>query len=193
MTTRQNADELVREVEAVLSQDPDLRAGMTPDGAYANCFAASARLADGLRDRGVRCGLLRVTGARADMAGAAGRWPWVPPAGMAHWVVRVGDRAVCVTARQFDRDAPVPLIEPLEDLAGRWERVESWACEDCPRLWVDDRHVEMAPPELVVEHREASRASAGRGPFPDPRHLDSAELAPVPGHELIEVRPGDEH
>ena len=151
-----------------------------PDGAYANCLAVSATCAAWLRARDVRCGLLKMTGSRHAFAEAAGRWPYCDPAGVEHWTVAVDGESVDWSARQFDPAAAWPEIQPVGALAARWRAVEQWACERCTQLVADPRHVELAPATLAAEHRARARDSAGRGPFPDPRHVrDESPLAPL--------------
>ena len=61
----------------------------SPQGAYANCYAASVHFARFLRLRNVECGLLHVSGSKAVMSLGAGRWPWVDQRRLEHWVVLV--------------------------------------------------------------------------------------------------------
>lgn len=156
------------------------RACSSPDGAYANCLAASAACAAWLRAHEVRCGLMKVVGSRQAFPRAAGRWPYCDPAGFTHWTVVVDGRSVDWTARQFQPTAAWPEILPLAALAERWQGVEAWVCERCPELVAEPRHLEMAPAELAAVHRERARESAGCGPFPDPRHpRDERPLDPL--------------
>ena len=149
----------------------------TPDEAYANCLAVSARFAQWLRDRDVPAGLLHLRGLRdASVDGAAGRWPHCDPAAFEHWTTVVGDRSVDWTGRQFDPAAPAPSVVAVGRLAERWDAVETWACERCARLVDDPVHAHLAPVSMAAEHAEIARRTGGAGPFPDPRHLDSAPL-----------------
>ena len=154
----------------------------TPDDAYANCLAVSARFAQWLRDRGVAAGLLHLTGLDGGPAGgAAGRWPRCDPEGFEHWTTLVGDLSVDWTARQFDPDADAPSVVPVDRLAERWRAVETWACEDCDRLVDDGAHAELAPAAMAREHAAIAERTSGAGPFPDPRHTTSAPLRRICG------------
>jgi hypothetical protein len=152
------------------------RACARPDGAYANCLAVSATFAGWLRERGVACGLLRLSSSMWPFTAATGRWPFCDPAAVAHWTVAVHGASVDWSARQFDPAAAWPDTLPIAELAARWRTVQSWACERCPDLVADSRHREAAPDWLVAQHRSLARGTGGRGPFPDPRHDDSAPL-----------------
>lgn len=139
-------------------------------GAYANCLAVSTHCAHWLRDRGVACGLLHLIGSREPFPEGAGRWRFCDPAKTEHWSVRVERWSIDWTARQFNPRAPWPQVERVDALAARWSAAEDWACHRCPRLFIDARHLELAPAGLDREHRALAEASSGRGPFPDPRH-----------------------
>jgi hypothetical protein len=155
------------------------RACATPDGAYANCLAVSVAFAVWLREHGIPCGLLRMAGSAQPFAAASGRWPFCDPAVFAHWTVSVGGASVDWSARQFDPAAAWPQVLPVAELASRWREVEPWACERCPELVADRRHVELAPVWLAERHRALASATAGRGPFADPRHDGTAVLVPM--------------
>jgi hypothetical protein len=146
------------------------RACDDPAGAYANCLAVSVRCAEWLRERDVDCELLRSSGSRMAFPGGSGRWPFFDPARIRHWSVGVGPWSIDWTARQFRPDFGWPEVMPSEALARRWSATDVWACRRCSRLVADPRHRELAPDGLEREHREIARATAGRGPFPDPRH-----------------------
>jgi hypothetical protein len=155
----------------------------SPAGAYANCLAMSARFTEWLRARGVAAGILHLTGMKAPLdAGAAGRWPACDPSTFQHWTTLVGDAAVDWTARQFDPAAPVPTVAPAAELTEGWNEAEVWACEHCDRLVDDDAHADMAPAGLDTEHAALARATAGTGPFPDPRHDTTAPLTRICAH-----------
>jgi hypothetical protein len=151
----------------------------TPEGAYANCLALSARYAAWLRDRGEPAGLLALRGSRSAFPAAAGRWPFCDPGAHAHWVTASAGWAVDWTFRQFDPGSAWPSVVPVAALADRWREVELWACEGCADLLADPRHGELTPAGLHAQHAALARATAGAGPFPDPRHDDTAPLAPL--------------
>ena len=146
------------------------RACADPQRAYANCLALSALCAQRLRAAGVACGLLHLAGSRDSLTNAAGRWPYCDPAGLQHWTVAVGAWSIDWTARQFAAAAAWPDVRPIEELTASWGVVEPWACERCEPLVAHRLHLELAPAWLESAHRAIARASAGRGPFPDPRH-----------------------
>jgi hypothetical protein len=152
------------------------RACRHPAGAYANCLALSVRCALWLRSRGVACGLMHLAGSLEPFSRAAGRWPFCDPADTQHWTVGAGDWSIDWTARQFRARAPWPEVERVAALAARWRLVEVWACDRCPQLVADQRHLELTPPGLDREHRALARATGGRGPFHDPRHDGTAAL-----------------
>jgi hypothetical protein len=121
--------------------------------------------------------MVALRGLHAAYPPAAGRWPLCDPEVYAHWVTVSGDWAVDWTWRQFDPAAAWPAVLPVDALAGAWLETEAWACETCPELVGDRRHLELAPPALHREHRAIARATGGAGPFPDPRHDHTAPLA----------------
>ena len=154
------------------------RASATPAGAYANCLAVSALCGEWLRARGKACGLLHLSGSRQSFGAAVGRWPYYDAAQLEHWTTRVGAWSVDWTSRQFRREAEWPVVERVEALSLRWERVDDWACDRCPELVADVRHQELAPARLHRQHRVLARAlAAGRsGAYRDPRHDGTAPL-----------------
>ena len=157
------------------------RACATSEGAYANCLALSARYAAWLREGGVPAGLLAMRGSRAAFPSAAGRWPGCDPEGYSHWVTFSGDRCVDWTWRQFEPGAAWPVVLTVDSLADRWQELAVWACEQCPDLVADRRHLALAPAGMHAEHRALARATGGAGPFPDPRHDDTAPHVPMCG------------
>jgi hypothetical protein len=156
------------------------RACATPEGAYANCLALSARYTAWLRDRGAPAGMLVLRGSRDAYPSAAGRWPDCDPEGYAHWVTISGGLCVDWTWRQFEPRADWPVVLPVGALAGAWRDVRVWACEACPDLVADSRHLALAHADLHRGHRSLARATGGAGPFPDPRHdADAVPLSPM--------------
>ena len=155
------------------------RACATPEGAYANCLALSARYAAWLRDAGLPAGLLAMRGSRAAFPSAAGRWPGCDPEDYSHWVTFSGEHCVDWTWRQFDREAAWPIVLPVDALTGAWHEVRVWACATCPDLVADPLHQALAPADMHAEHRALARATGGAGPFPDPRHDTTPALVPM--------------
>lgn len=171
------------QLDRLVAEFADEAGGFTsPDEAYANCLAVSARFAQWLRDRDVPAGLLHLRGLRGELPpGAAGRWPHCDPAAFEHWTTAVGDESVDWTGRQFDPAAAAPSVVPVARLAERWDEVQTWACEHCERLVDDPVHADLAPPPMAAEHAAIARRTGGAGPFPDPRHVDSAPLRRICG------------
>ena len=156
------------------------RACITPEGAYANCLALSGRYTAWLRDAGVPAGMLVLRGSRTAFPAAAGRWPACDPAGYAHWVTLSGDVCVDWTWRQFEPGAAWPLVSSVAALAEAWVDVRVWACDRCPELVADPRHLGLTPAGLHAEHRALAEESGGAGPYPDPRHPeDAGPLVPL--------------
>jgi len=158
------------------------RACTTPEGAYANCLALSARYAAWLRERGEPAAMLALLGSRRAFPDAAGRWPLCAPAAYPHWVTVSRGWAVDWTRRQFEPGAAWPAIVPESEIAEAWDDVRVWACERCPDLVADRRHAELAPAGMHLEHRRLARETAGMGPFPDPRHDVDGPLRPLCVH-----------
>jgi hypothetical protein len=154
---------------------------VTPRGAYANCLALSGRFAAWLRSRGVLCSMVRAAGYRGSLDTAAGRWPHADPRSFEHWITVVDGFAIDWTARQFDPEAAWPSVTPVADLRAAWEQVDCWSCAEVAGLVNDPVHLELAPPRMDVAHRRIARATAGAGPYPDPRHVDSAALMSLCG------------
>ena len=153
------------------------RACADPVGAYANCLALSALCAAWLRERDIDCGVLRLSGSRGRFPNGSGRWPFCDPREIRHWTVSVGPWSVDWTARQFQPKANWPDVRRVDSLAASWRLIEDWACPRCPDLVADPRHCELSPSWLEREHRNIARATGGRGPFADPRHDDTPDLA----------------
>ena len=123
--------------------------------------------------------MLALRGSRRAFPSAAGRWPGCDPEGYSHWVTVTGDRCVDWTWRQFEPSAAWPLVLPVGALAAGWDEVAVWACETCPELVADRRHLALAPAGMHAEHRALAYATGGAGPFPDPRHDDTLPLVPL--------------
>ena len=115
-------------------------------------------------------------GSRAAFPAAAGRWPLCEPESYTHWVTVSGDWAVDWTWRQFDPASAWPAVLPAELAAAAWLESAVWACDRCPELVGDPRHQDLAPLAMAAEHLAVARATAGTGPFPDPRHDDTPAL-----------------
>jgi hypothetical protein len=141
-----------------------------PAGAYANCLAVSVRCAEWLRARGIECGLLRLAASRAPFPHASGRWSSCDPRELSHWTVSAGSWSIDWSARQFEPEADWPDVRRVDSLADRWEVAAVWACDRCPELVADPRHIEFSPRDLERAHRAVGLATGGRGPFPDRRH-----------------------
>jgi hypothetical protein len=148
-----------------------------PAGAYANCLALSAQCAEWLRERGIECGVIRLSGSRARFPEGSGRWPFYDPREIRHWTVCVGAWSIDWTARQFRPRADSPDVRRVDSLVAGWRLIEDWACPRCPELVAHPAHRELAPIRLESEHRNIARATRGRGPFGDPRHDDTPGLA----------------
>jgi hypothetical protein len=94
----------------------------TVRGAHGICDIASEALWEFLQERGV------------DAEMVVFREPTVPPTTrgwrnrelqyITHDVVRVADTIIDLTARQFDRRAPFPLIEPTSQYMQRWRHLQ---------------------------------------------------------------------
>src|SRR5262245_50263090 len=136
-----------------------------PVGAYANCLAISARCAEWLRERGIECGMLRLSGSRARFRDGSGRWPFVDPREIRHWTVCVGRWSIDWSARQFWPRADWPDVRRVDALETAWRVTEDWACPRCPALVAHPLHRELTPSGLERAHREIARATSGRGPF----------------------------
>jgi hypothetical protein len=148
----------------------------SPPGAYANCLALSARCAEWLRERGIECGVIRLSGSRARFPEGSGRWSFCDPREIRHWTVRVGPWSIDWTARQFRPQGDWPDVRPVDSLVASWRLTEDWACPRCPELVAHPRHRELTPSGLERAHRDIARATLGRGPFSDPRHDDTPDL-----------------
>ncbi len=162
------------------------RACATPEGAYANCLALSARYTAWLRAGGVPAGMLVLRGSRVAFPSAAGRWPDCDPEDYAHWVTFSGELCVDWTWRQFEPGADWPAVLPVDALAGAWRDVRVWACEDCPELVADPRHLELAPADL---HPSIAR-SPGRRAAPARSRTRATTPTPCRSRRCARARPG---
>ena len=155
------------------------RACATPEGAYANCLALSARYAAWLRDAGVPAGLLAMRGSRGAFPSAAGRWPGCDPEDYAHWVTFSGEHCVDWTWRQFDREAAWPVVLPVDALAGAWHEVRVWACETCPELVADPLHQALTPAGCTPSIARWPSPRAGRARSRTRATTTTPPLAPM--------------
>jgi hypothetical protein len=81
----------------------------TPALAFDSCKAVSEQFVTWACGRGLQAEMVQLAGS-PDFADALPEW-WLVPADMRlHYVVRVGSVYVDWTARQFDPEAPVPLV-----------------------------------------------------------------------------------
>ena len=108
----------------------------TCDGAYNKCKFASLELCKMLRLNGVDAEIVHFQGKRVAYPDAHKEWVEKPDADWSHYGVRIGGAVVIdCTARQFEPDCPVPIIEASIDTQLKWVTVEvdlflnSWADE----------------------------------------------------------------
>lgn len=109
----------------------------TADGAFGRCMDASRDLWRYLVRHGFDAEMVEV----ADLVEPYDRehlhpdWaPWMKQEDrkfLSHTAVRAGDYVIDLTARQFDRRAPFPLIEPVEAFEARWRKRR-------PSPWMQD-------------------------------------------------------
>jgi hypothetical protein len=101
-----------------------------PYGAWGMCAITSQDLAEHLIEQGVSAGQVRITG--------------LDYQGREHWAVWTGEEGeetvIDVTARQFDAQAPYPLIKPIVD----------WLDDGCEWL-VDGLAVDAFPFHTVLD------------------------------------------
>lgn len=101
--------------------------------AFNRCIPESESLAEALREAGHEATVMRCSHLLTRAPKADARWLklnsqiyWT------HYVVRVGDRAIDLTRRQFFPDAPQPFIQDWDDLLAEWDDVterRNWAKE----------------------------------------------------------------
>ena len=100
----------------------------TPDKANGKCFAASCRLIKRLRKLGIDA---RLVSCQDFLGGTSGWHHWYYDNGFidengdlieetGHWMVKVGDAYVDLTARQFFPEADYPQVYREEDLDSMW-------------------------------------------------------------------------
>ena len=85
---------------------------MDPALAYDQCVPVSEAFGRTLTEAGVAATV--ISGVRM------GQFQGVPVVLNGHFAVRVDDTVYDWTARQFDPDAPVPLVEPVAAWRERW-------------------------------------------------------------------------
>jgi hypothetical protein len=90
----------------------------TVKGAYSQCDIASQAFHEFLSDRGIDSRVIAVRGPHE--APRSGKWKGRPHEFINHSAVMVDDIVVDLTAKQFDRSAPFPLIEPSATYLARW-------------------------------------------------------------------------
>ena len=108
----------------------------TCDGAYNKCKFASLELCRVLRLNGINAEIVHFQGKRVSYPDAHKEWVEKPDADWSHYGVRI-DGAVVIdcTARQFEPECAVPIIEASIDTQLKWVTVEvdvflnSWADE----------------------------------------------------------------
>lgn len=115
------------EVDAVVTQLlADCPFLSDPQGAFDQCYAASATLVHDLRAAGIE-------GVQCKLSGYLGEpqlpdnlnallWAQLGPSCWVHFVVRVGDLYIDITARQFRPDNPCPMVMDACGLRGLWAR-----------------------------------------------------------------------
>lgn len=92
-----------------------------PERASGYCKDASFDLAAWLSGRVEGVSVLNLSEPHGfDVARAQRFWQGANMSYASHYVVRVGELAVDLTARQFDSSAPFPLIKPVLALADNW-------------------------------------------------------------------------
>lgn len=110
--------QLIREFSR---QFPKLK---TQRGAYNKCKFASYELVLYLRQRGFKARLVHIEGCPAPMYPEPhAKWAAKRRDRWSHYVVGIGRWTIDLTARQFDADAPVPLVMPITRLRTQWTSV----------------------------------------------------------------------
>lgn len=97
----------------------------TCEGAYNKCKFASLELCKQLRLQGIPAEIVHFQGKRVPYPAAHKEWIEKPDADWSHYAVRVGGAVVIdCTARQFEAECAVPLIEASIDTQNKWVTVE---------------------------------------------------------------------
>ncbi|KKL87531.1 hypothetical protein LCGC14_1933800, partial [marine sediment metagenome] len=96
--------------------------------AFGRCADVSQDFVDFLRERGIQANRVKTFGYKGTLARADYRWQElrtrrgkkVGKENIGHYMVRVGDRYIDWSAKQFDTDAPFPAIYTKEEVASLW-------------------------------------------------------------------------
>lgn len=90
---------------------------------FDRCKPAARDLAAAARSRGEQdVEVIRVQGDLTNSSGGHPAWDRVRHENRVHYVTRIGDQIVDLTARQFDRKADCPLVYPADDLGSKWSQ-----------------------------------------------------------------------
>jgi hypothetical protein len=108
--------------DAFLAERPSLTHPALVNG---QCMVVSEDFAEACAAHGFRPVIIQCEEFVGDLdpALALDFWLSAEPGAIIHHVVRVGGKTYDWTARQFDRNAPVPLIRPERDLSMDWRVV----------------------------------------------------------------------
>lgn len=114
-------EELLAAVMDFCEEHPKLA---TSAGSFSRCRNVSEELCRRLAARGFEASVLRLAECNANYPAAHRGWQKIgTPFWWIHYVVRVGDAIIDCTHRQFDPDAPHPLIQRLSEVKVEWDDV----------------------------------------------------------------------
>ncbi len=93
-----------------------------PENAAGECYTESLALWKYLRDRGVRADLIAAGGYFGNFSQAAKNWSGSLPKHFNHWMVRVGEHVIDMTATQIGPTHP--KVRPFPQEVSLWDRVD---------------------------------------------------------------------
>lgn len=95
------------------------------NSAYGRCKLISYELAKFLREHGVKAFIYHLEGiAPAHYPKAHQEYNQKKHEEWSHYIVKVGQMGIDLTARQFDKQAPVPHVAPMSEFRKIWTKVE---------------------------------------------------------------------
>ena len=93
------------------------------DTAFNKCKFASYELAKILRSQGIDARLCNVKGYKGNPETAHDYWRSKPSRHWQHYMIRVGDTMIDITAKQFDPEFLAPRIQAVEQVKKQWNIV----------------------------------------------------------------------
>lgn len=93
------------------------------NSSYGRCKLVSYELAKFLREHGVKAFIYHLEGVKkGSYPNPHKDYQEKKPSEWSHYIVKVRNQGIDLTARQFDKAAPLPLVAHINEFKAKWEK-----------------------------------------------------------------------